>query len=93
MHITIHLGLLVLWALCSFLAGLVFRFLQARYLKNQLLQLEREKLENHAEILQLHKKLSELRAANENQNGTPVVQFKEKEANQPTDAGKNKRAQ
>lgn len=92
MQITVHLGLLALVMLCAFVAGLLFRVLQVRSLRRQILELESEKMQDHAEILQLQKKNADLQQARASQPAaTPVVPLIDKDPGQP-DNGKNKRA-
>ena len=87
MEITVHLGLLVLAGTLAFFAGLLFRWIQVRLLRKQLLDLEKEKMEDHAEILSLQRKLSES-VNSSNPAATPVVPLKDKDVQ--TDNGKNK---
>ncbi len=89
MVIKVHLGLLALLFLLSFLAGMLLRYLQARSLRNRVLELEGEKMQDHAEILQLQKKLAEKQDRNNPPVSTPVVPIKDKDSSQP-DAGKSK---
>lgn len=92
MQITVHLGLLALVMLCAFVAGLLFRILQVKALRRQILELESEKMQDHAEILQLQKKIADQQQSRTNPPAaTPVVPLIEKESGQP-DNGKNKRA-
>jgi hypothetical protein len=93
MHITVHLGLLVIGFFCAFLAGLIFRLIQLRILRHQIFQLEKDKLLDHAEILQLQKKIANMgRSITTDSGSTPVVLLKEKDSNLP-EKGKNKKAQ
>ncbi|KIC96149.1 hypothetical protein [Flavihumibacter solisilvae] len=89
MQITVHLGLLVLAGALAFSVGLLFRWIQVKLLRKQLLELEKEKMDDHAEILSLQRKLSDS-VNSSHPAATPVVSLKEKDSQ--TDNGKNKLA-
>ncbi|MBZ5858488.1 hypothetical protein [Flavihumibacter profundi] len=91
MHITVHLGLLAFAVFSAFAVGIIFRIAQVRSLRNQVLELEKEKMQDHAEILQLQKKMAELQAKLSTPIATPVVPLKEKESGKPEE-GKGIRA-
>lgn len=95
MQITVHLGLLALVMLCAFGAGLLFRFLQVRSLSRQILELEREKMHDHAEILQLQKQMAALMQERNPDHAaaqtTRIVPLKDKGTDQPNN-GNHKRA-
>jgi hypothetical protein len=60
-------------------------------LKRQIFEMEKEKMLDHAEILQLQKALAGIQATKQNTASTPVVPIKDKEPNQ-VENGKNFRA-
>jgi hypothetical protein len=91
MHITVHLGLLALVVFFAFAFGLIIRLLQVRALRGQVLDLEKDKMLDHAEILQLQKKLAEQQQRLTAPAATPVVPLKDKEAGKPEE-GKGIRA-
>ena len=91
MHITVHLGLLALFVFFAFAFGLIIRLIQVRALRHQILDLEKDKMQDHAEILQLQKKLTEQQLRLTATAATPVVPIKEKESGKP-DEGKGIRA-
>ncbi|WP_156123748.1 hypothetical protein [Flavihumibacter sp. ZG627] len=89
MHITLHPGLIVLAMAGSFIFGLMIRMVQVNILRKQVLELEKEKMDDHAEILQLQKQLADLQNKPSNPSvSTPVVPIMDKDSGQP-DAGKN----
>lgn len=69
----------VLWipvvVILSMLAGMLFRQVQLKKARNQILSLENEMMNNHAEILRLQKKLTGEKGMPETR--TPVVTLKE----------------
>jgi hypothetical protein len=83
MHITVHLGMLALVFFVSIGFCLILRLAQLRSLRHQVLELEKEKMQDHSEILQLQKKLSELQVRLTAPGATPVVPLKEKESAKP----------
>ncbi len=91
MHITVHLGLLALVVFLAIAFGLIIRLIQVRALRHQILDLEKDKMQDHAEILQLQKKLAEQQLRLTATVATPVVPLKEKESGKP-DEGKGIRA-
>lgn len=92
MQITVHFGMLALGLGSAFIVGLLFRMMQVKSLRKQVLELEREKMQDHAEILQLQKQLADIQHTKYNQQAaTPVVPLMEKEL-AAGDLSKNKRA-
>ncbi|HEY8397114.1 MAG TPA: hypothetical protein VIK80_04180 [Flavihumibacter sp.] len=92
MQITVHFGMVALGLGSAFLMGYLIRTMQIKSLRNQILELEREKMQDHAEILQLQKQIAEYQQSRQfNQASTPVVPLKEKEI-VSGDLSKNKRA-
>ncbi|ULQ51101.1 hypothetical protein [Flavihumibacter fluvii] len=91
MHITVHLGLLALVVFFAFAFGVIFRLLQVRSLRRQILELEKDKMQDHSEILQLQRKLAEQQQRLNSPVATPVVPLKEKESGK-SDEGKGIRA-
>lgn len=91
MHINLHIGLIVLMLAIAFAVGIAFRLIQIRSLRNQVLELEKDKMQDHAEILQLQRKLAELQSRLAQPVATPVVPLIEKEQQKP-DGGKGIRA-
>lgn len=80
----IHVFWLPLLILLSLLAGLLFRSTRLKKARKQILSLETEMMNNHAEILQLQQKIVLL----EKQSGaanTPVVPLKEQPAEEKND--------
>ncbi len=75
----------------SFVIGLLLRLVQVRILRKQVLELEREKMEDHAEILHLQKLLADQQSRPDSLPATPVVSLKDKDSGQP-DNNKNFRA-
>jgi hypothetical protein len=65
---------------------------QIKSLRKQIMELEREKMQDHAEILQLQKQLADFQQSRANlQTPTPVVPLMEKDLG-AVDLSKNKRA-
>jgi hypothetical protein len=91
MHVNLPIGLIVLMLAIAFAIGITFRLIQIRSLRNQVLELEKDKMQDHAEILQLQRKLSELQSSLAQPVATPVVPLIEKEQHKP-DGGKGIRA-
>ncbi|MBE7173399.1 MAG: hypothetical protein INR73_22695 [Williamsia sp.] len=57
-NLYVHVFLLPLVMIVSVLAGMLFRSAQLKKAKNQVLSLENEMLNNHAEILRLQRELA-----------------------------------
>lgn len=91
MHITIHLGLIAAAVLGAFVFGLIIRAVQVSSLRRQVLELEKEKMQDHAEILQLQRKLADQQLRINSTAATPVVPLIDKDSNKP-DEGKGIRA-
>ncbi len=92
MQITVHFGVLALGLGAAVAVGLIFRLAQVKSLRKQILELEREKMQDHAEILQLQKQLADTQQAKYSQQAaTPVVPLMDKEIG-AVDLSKNKRA-
>lgn len=92
MQITVHFGMVALGLGSALLVGLLFRTMQIKSLRKQVLELEREKMQDHAEILQLQKKLADNQQSRFiHQASTPVVPLKDKEL-VTGDLSKTKRA-
>lgn len=76
--LAIDLHVHVLWLLpvivVSVLAGMLFRHLQLKKARKQILYLENEMMNNHAEILRLQRELAAEKSSGTN---TPVVPLKE----------------
>ncbi|MFT4024837.1 MAG: hypothetical protein QM664_13760 [Flavihumibacter sp.] len=89
LHLNLHFGLIALILLLAFLAGFFVRSLNISYLRNQVLELERDKMLDHAEILQLQKKIAEKQKKPAARTSTPVVALKE---NGQPEGGKNRLA-
>jgi hypothetical protein len=86
MQITVHLGLLALVVFCAFAFGLIIRYFEVKALQSRVLDLEKEKMLDHAEILQLQKKLADQHLRVTGLAATPVVPLKEKELGKAEDA-------
>jgi hypothetical protein len=92
MQITVHFGVIALGLGAAVSIGLLFRLGQIKSLRKQIMELEREKMQDHAEILQLQKQLADYQHSKYNQQAaTPVVPLMEKELG-TGDLSKNKRA-
>ena len=90
LHINLHFGILALLLFLAFVAGFFLRSLNINSLRERVLELEREKMQDHAEILQLQKKMSEKQQDKASSPAaTPVVALKE---NGQPDGGKNRLA-
>lgn len=85
----VHLGLLALLLVLAFALGFLFRAFGIKKIRDQVFDLERDKMQDHAEILQLQKLLSEKQERASAPASTPVVPLKE---NGQPENGKNKRA-
>lgn len=92
MQITVHFGVIALGLAAAVSVGLLFRMAQIKSLRKQIMELEREKMQDHAEILQLQKQLADFQQSRANQQTpTPVVPLMEKDLG-AVDLSKNKRA-
>ena len=92
MQITVHFGVIALGLGAAVSIGLLFRLGQIKSLRKQIMELEREKMQDHAEILQLQKQLADYQHSKYTQQApTPVVPLMEKELG-TGDLSKNKRA-
>ncbi|MCF1716574.1 hypothetical protein L0U88_18170 [Flavihumibacter sp. RY-1] len=92
MQITVHFGVIALGLGAAVCVGLFFRMGQVGSLRKQIMELEREKMQDHAEILQLQKQLADLQhSRSSQQTPTPVVPLIEKDLG-AGDLSKNKRA-
>lgn len=89
LHMNLHLGVIALLLFLAFVVGFFVRSLNINALRNRVLELEREKMQDHAEILQLQKKMSEKQERAVSAGSTPVVALKE---NGQPDGGKNRLA-
>ena len=86
MHITVHLGLLALVVFCAFAFGLILRYFEVKALQSRVLDLEKEKMHDHSEILQLQKKIADQHPRGTGLAATPVVPLKDKELGKPEEA-------
>lgn len=92
LQITVHIGVLALGLGGAFVVGLLARTSQLSSLRKQITELEREKMDDHAEILQLQRQVADFQnLASKDAASAPVVPLIDKEPS-AKELSKNKRA-
>ncbi|MBO9571143.1 MAG: hypothetical protein J7497_02890 [Chitinophagaceae bacterium] len=79
-ELSIPILVLALLLVCSFAVGFIFRSSQIRSCKKKILELEKEMLNNHAEILELQKERASL-IRHMKESKIPVIPMNSKDDN------------